>query len=202
MSLFEKDPGVNNQFPVKDNGKFDPARYLSELSLEIEELPIQLIDQVSSVLEGSINKNQQIFFCGNGGSFAIAEHMVCDYAKGMKRFYSEGVKAINIGSNHPLNSALINDFGHENAYMAELEMYGNNGDILIAISSSGNSKNILNCVEYAKSKNIKTIGLSGFGGGHLSKVAEISYVSKQNNYPAIEASHQIFLDCVAFSLWK
>ncbi|MDB4125228.1 SIS domain-containing protein [Amylibacter sp.] len=202
MSLFEKDPGVNNSFPTNESGAFDSAKYLTDLATEIVGLPQPLIDQVSSVLAGAINNGKQVFFCGNGGSFAIAEHMVCDYAKGMKRFYSNGVLAINIGSNHPLNSALTNDFGHENAFMAELQMYSHEGDVLVAISSSGNSQNILNCIHYAKKHNIFSVGLSGFGGGLLANLADIAFVSNQNNYPAVEASHQIFLDCVAFKLWK
>ena len=202
MSLFDTDPGVNNSFPIDGKGCFDSSKYLKDLAAEILALPTPLIDQVSNALADAISDRKQIFFCGNGGSFAIAEHMVCDYAKGMKRFYSNGVLAINLGSNHPLNSALTNDFGHENAFMAELQMYSREGDVLVAISSSGNSQNILNCVHYAKQNNIKSIGLSGFGGGKLADLTDLGFVSKQDSYPAVEASHQIFLDCVAFKLWK
>lgn len=202
MSIFYKDPGANNEFPKDNMGRFDSVSYLKNLSDELLSIDESLIIEASKILSDAILNKNQIFFCGNGGSFAIAEHMVCDYAKGMQRFYKERIFAFNLGSNKPLNSALTNDFGHDLAYQAELEMYAKKNDVLIAISSSGNSKNVLNCVNFSNNNNITSIGLSGFGGGELSNISNLSFVSNQKNYPAVEASHQIFLDCVAFMLWK
>ena len=110
MSIFYKDPGANNEFPKDDMGKFDSVSYLKDLSDELLSIDESLIIEASKILSQAIlNKNQNSLW--KWGSFAIAEHMVCDYAKGMQRFYKEDI-AFNLGSNKPLNSALTNDFGH------------------------------------------------------------------------------------------
>ena len=199
-SIFNLDPGSRNDIPIS-NGYFSAESYLIRQAEHIKEISSDLVLQFSERLNSVITSGGRVFFCGNGGSFGIAEHMVCDYAKGMRRLREGGFDAVCLGSNGSLHSALTNDFGHDNALSAELEMYAKAGDAIVAISSSGNSKNILNAVEYAKNNNIETLGLDGFGGGKLSKDVLLPFTSDAMTYPEVEACHQIFLDAVAFSLW-
>jgi len=199
-SIFTNDPGAVNDLPLF-NGVFSPQAYLKRQATLIMDIDPLLVKEVSTVLDQVVSAGGRVFFCGNGGSFGIAEHMVCDYAKGMRRTRVNGFDAVCLGSNGCLSSALTNDFGHDFALAAELEMYGKVGDALVAISSSGNSENILNAVKYANRSNMITFGLDGFGGGKLSSVSHHSYTSKAKTYPEVEACHQVFLDAVAFCLW-
>jgi phosphoheptose isomerase len=202
MSIFDKDPGIKNKINFQSDGKFDVKAYLENFKSKLDDIPKEKINIVAKKIDTAIKNKKRVFFCGNGGSFSIAEHMVCDYVKGLQRFYDDQLLFYNIGVNTALNSALTNDFGHESAYATELKMYAHSGDILIAISSSGNSVNILNLVEISKKIGVYSVGLSGFDGGKLKNIVDISYVAECYNYPTIEALHQIFLDCVALNLWR
>lgn len=200
-SIFESDPGARNSLPQKD-GVFDVVEYIRRQASLISLIDSSLVEKFSRVMDQAATSGGTIFFAGNGGSFAIAEHMVCDYTKGMKRLRKEGCRTSCLGSNGALSSALVNDFGHESALAAELELYGKKGDVLVAISSSGNSPNILKVVEKAKLMSISVLGLDGFSGGRLSDCCELSYTSEAQTYPEVEACHQVFLDSVAFTLWR
>lgn len=200
-SIFVNDPGARNVLPLKE-GVFDIAKYIARQANLIALIDVSLVENFSRIIDGASSSGGTIFFAGNGGSFAIAEHMVCDYTKGMQRLRRDGCRTVCLGSNSPLASALVNDFGQDFALAAELELYGKKGDALVAISSSGNSSNILNLVEKAKAMSIPVLGLDGFSGGSLSNVSDVSYTSEAQTYPEVEACHQIFLDSVAFTLWR
>jgi phosphoheptose isomerase len=200
-SLFLNDPGLNNKIPFIDH-KFDSGKYLSNLSSAISAIDTNLTCVVAEKIRLVALQGRTVFFAGNGGSHAIASHMVCDYSKGLMRLYSEPLRCHCLGSNPSLFSALSNDFGFDNAFSAELEIYSNPDDCLFLISSSGNSKNILKLAEFAKSRNILTIGLDGFGGGKLSKVTDYAFTVDCQTYPAVEAVHQVILDCISLQLWK
>jgi len=130
---------------------------------------------------------KNIFFIGNGGSNAICSHMLEDYAKiGRFRTYSF--------SDPSLITCYANDYGYENAMAEWLKLYFEEGDLLIAISSSGNSKNILNAVNEAKAKSGKVLTLSGFkDDNHLSKKGDVNFHLAIENYGVVECFHQIIL---------
>lgn len=199
-NLFSNDPGVRNDLPLSGD-RFDSRSYLARQAGYISEMDVSQIHNFAEIMATVSDSGGTVFFSGNGGSFAIAEHMVCDYAKGMRRIRTKGFNAVCIGSNGPLHSALVNDFGREFALEAELEMYGKQGDVIVAISSSGNSQNIVNVVKKARSIGMTALGLDGFGGGELSQIADHCFTTGANTYPEVEACHQIFLDAVAFTIW-
>ncbi|MCX8080353.1 MAG: SIS domain-containing protein [Bacteroidia bacterium] len=128
-----------------------------------------------------------VFFVGNGGSMAICSHMAEDFAKiGKFRAFSM--------SDPSLITCFANDYGYENAYAEWLKIYFNNNDILIAISSSGKSKNILNAVQMAKEKNGNIITLSGFDENNpLSKSGNVNFHIPVSNYGVVECFHQVIL---------
>jgi D-sedoheptulose 7-phosphate isomerase len=152
------------------------------------------------ILIEAIRRKKTIFFVGNGGSDAIAAHMACDYGKGLRRFYGKNLNVYSLACNGHLHTALCNDFGHENGFAAEIEMYGRKGDVIFLISSSGNSENIIRACNKANELSITTIGLSGFSGGQLKDIADIPIYFDVYNYPAVELLHQNFLDMVCLSL--
>ncbi|MEM3067746.1 MAG: SIS domain-containing protein [Thermoplasmata archaeon] len=135
-------------------------------------------------------KTKNIFFVGNGGSMAICSHMYEDYAKiGKFRTY--------IFSDPALITCFSNDYGYENAMAEWLKMYIREKDMLIAISSSGNSLNILNATEVAKNKKARIITLSGFQNNNkLKEKGNVNFYLPIENYGVVECFHQVILHCL------
>lgn len=199
--MFQKDPGTKNKLPQKE-GSFDLTSYSNEIIRAISQIDKKKISSCSERIKETLNENYQVIFAGNGGSHAIATHMACDYGKGLKRHFREKIKVSSLGSNNALSSAIANDFGYENLFSAELEMIGGPGDILVAISSSGNSPNIINAIKKSKEMSIYSIGLSGFDGGDLKKLSDTSIHIDLENYPGVEFLHQYCLDLICMNLFK
>jgi phosphoheptose isomerase len=200
-NIFETDPGTNNKLPFED-GVFSSNTYSTLIIGAISEIKEEKINLCTDKIQETFDNHNQIIFAGNGGSHAIAMHMACDYGKGLKRHLKDKVMVSSLGSNNALSSAIANDFGYENLFSAELEMIAKPGDLLIAISSSGNSPNILNAIKKSKEMSIFTIGLSGFDGGSLREESNISIHINLNNYPGVEFLHQYCLDLICMSLFK
>lgn len=140
--------------------------------------------------------SKRIFFIGNGGSNSICSHMYEDYAKigGFQTFAF---------SDAALITCFANDYGYENAMAEWLKVYMNAGDVLVAISSSGNSPNIINAVNVAKNLNAKVIGLSGFKEDNkLKAAADIQFYIGVQNYGVVECFHQVILHSVLDEISK
>src|SRR6267378_1531916 len=137
-----------------------------------------------------IRSSKRIFFTGNGGSNSICSHMMEDFAK-MGRYPTFAF------SDAALITCYANDYGYEKAMEEWLKIHFTQGDLLIAISSSGESKNILNAVAYANSVNKNAITLSGFKAGNsLSKLGKVNFHLPASNYGIVECFHQVILHVI------
>jgi D-sedoheptulose 7-phosphate isomerase len=137
-----------------------------------------------------VGKSNKIFFIGNGGSNSISSHMMEDYGKmGRKKTYAF--------SDPALITCYANDYGYENSIMEWLKLHIEEGDLLVAISSSGSSKNILNAVKIAKTKKAKILSCSGFEENNpLRKEGDVNFYIDSTSYGIVECFHQIFLHIV------
>ena len=169
--------------------KFD--KYFKNYNNSIYELlnnfDTSLIDQSVELIDNCKRNNGKVFIVGNGGSSSIASHVSVDFAK-----------AANIQSETFNNANLIttfaNDYGHDNWICEAIKAYLQKNDILILISSSGTSKNIVNAANYCKNNNIELITLSGFNSiNPLSKLGDVNIHINSQNYNFIEMSHHIIL---------
>lgn len=153
----------------------------------IQSLPDEIITAVSVILD-SYKAKGKIFLIGNGGSAADAQHIAAEF---MGRFKLErnGLPAIALTTDTSIITALSNDYGYEMVFSRQLEALSNGGDVLIAITTSGTSTNILKAVDVARLKNIKVIGLTGGNGGELKNVADITIIVPSNNTPRIQEAH-------------
>ena len=148
------------------------------------------------------NHRNNIYTIGNGASAAIAQHWACDYTKGCK---SGGMRprVISLAANIPLMTAISNDISYDDVYAFQLEALGQEGDVLVAISSSGNSPNVVKAIEAAKEKNIKTIALTGFSPDNkCAQLADISIHVDCQEYEAAEDVHQAIMHMIAKYLRK
>ena len=169
----------------------DIKKYLSNVTVTLEELPVDKIAEVVELLEKVRRENRQVFIFGNGGSAATAAHFASDLCKGAICADKARIKAFALTDNVPLITALANDTSYENIFAEQLENYIAPNDVVIAISGSGKSPNVLKGVEVARSRGALSIGFSGFDGGKLKDIVDISIVVPNNNMEQIEDIHLV-----------
>lgn len=133
-----------------------------------------------------------IFFIGNGGSAATASHFANDLAFGVND-YEKPFKVMSLTDNNAVLTALGNDYGYEDIFVRPLSIYGENGDVVVGISASGNSPNLIKAFEYAQSAGIRTVGLTAFDGGQLKAIADqgVHVPTEPKEYGPSEDVHMI-----------
>jgi len=170
--------------------------YLSNLVNSIKSSKIKQIEKASLKILETVKKKGTIFVCGNGGSAAISNHYVCDYLKFLRQHTKLKPKIISLSSNIETITAISNDFNYDQVFKYQAESLFEKNDLLIIISSSGNSKNVKEVVKYSKKKGVKIIGFSGFNGGYLKKHSDISIHIPIDNYGISEDSHHILMHVI------
>ena len=165
------------------------------IALEIEvlkKLDAVQLDAALNLLDETRLKKGRIYICGNGGSAATASHFQNDFNKGVSEYIEVPFRFHCLNDNVVTLMAIANDIGYEDVFSFQLRGNMEENDLLVAISGSGNSKNILRAVEYAKAQGNKVIGLTGFGGGKLRELADISLHVPVNSMQVTEDVHMIF----------
>lgn len=147
--------------------------YLSKLQQTMNQLPEERIQQVIQLLVEARMNRRQVFIMGNGGSASTASHFVCDLAKNTRKPELPHYRVIGLTDNMAIFSALANDEGYENVFSQQLINLVQPGDIVIGISTSGNSANVNNAVEAANMMGATTIGFTGFDGGRLRSLVDV-----------------------------
>ena len=165
--------------------------YTSQLNEILNALPEDKFIEINNVLQDARETGKQIFVIGNGGSAAAASHMVCDFGKNTRQPGKNRMRAICLNDNIPSVMAYANDEGYDVIFSEQLLALGKPGDILIAISGSGNSANILKALETAHQMQIKVIGLTGFKGGKMKALTDICLVVPSDSMEMIEDVHLI-----------
>jgi len=150
-------------------------------------------ERIVNLVEKKIISNSNIFLCGNGGSAAIANHYICDFLKILRTGTNFKPKFFSLISNIDLISAISNDLSYSEVFKYQLESLAKRDDLVIFISSSGNSPNIKKALDYCKKKRISSIGFCGFDGGYLKKYCTISLHVNINNYGVVEDIHHILM---------
>lgn len=167
----------------------DYNRYLSHLLAEIE---TPAFNQYIHLLIETASKGGDIYIIGNGGSASTASHYANDINYGVRKIDS-GLKATSLTDNIAITTALANDYGYQYIFSKQLEKLLKPNDIVIAISASGNSQNIIKAVDVALDKGNTIVGISGFDGGYLAEHAQISLKvsSNKGEYGPVEDVHSI-----------
>lgn len=148
------------------------------------------IEKFIQAIEAAYQNDRTIFICGNGGSGALASHMAEDLALGMLNDNEQRrLKVIALTDNTPYILACANDRGFDTIFVEPLKNLARPGDLLIAISGSGNSKNVVQAIEYANNNGINSFGFTGFSGGLLKKMAQAAIHVDSSNMGAVESAH-------------
>jgi D-sedoheptulose 7-phosphate isomerase len=176
------------------------TNYIETLQQTIDQLPKEKIVQVIDLLHSARFSGRQVFIMGNGGSASTASHFVCDLSKNTRREGWPRYKVIGLTDNMAVFSAYANDEGYENVFCEQLANLLVQDDIVIAISASGNSMNVINAIQYAKSQNALTIGFTGFDGGILGTLVDINLHINSNIIEHVEDLHLVLEHMIIKSL--
>ena len=157
----------------------------------LNSLDLNSVNQVMNVLEDARLHGKRIFICGNGGSAATASHYCCDFNKGVSENQNDKYNFECLNDNVPTLMAVANDIGYEEVFRFPLKNKMKSGDILIGISGSGNSKNVFNAMEYAKSIGGTTIAIVGYSGGKMKEMADYNIHVNINDMQISEDIHMM-----------
>ncbi len=176
------------------------AEYISDLSHALKALDLDSVRQARKMIAQARDDGRQIFLCGNGGSAATASHMANDLGKGASYGRDRGkrFRVIALTDNVPWMTALANDVSYESIFAEQLHNLGQAGDLLIAISASGNSANVLNAVTVAKEQGIDTIGWTGFDGGALKSMVDLAIVADSHHMGRVEDVHTVLMHLMCY----
>jgi D-sedoheptulose 7-phosphate isomerase len=169
----------------------DIRGYLDRLLKTLDGMPVDAIASLSDLLYRAYSDGKQVFTLGNGGSASTASHMAADLGKNtigpnMRRF-----RIMSLNDNIPLLTALSNDLGYENMFAEQLQNLIQPGDVLIVLTGSGKSPNVLRAMEYARSRSAEVAALLGFDGGPAMELADLSVLIDSSDYGVIEDAHLI-----------
>ena len=174
--------------------------YNRKLSEVLKEIHFNEIEKITKFLDKSIKNKRKIFVCGNGGSASIANHFLCDFNKGIKHSSMGKIlpNVISLSNSVELITAISNDIKFDEIFSYQLENYAKRNDILVIISSSGKSKNIIKAVTYAKKNNLYIISLIGFGENKFLKKLSKYYINlNTKNYGITEDIFQSIMHMIS-----
>lgn len=170
-------------------------KYIEELSDIINKIDQEKINSLANKIIEVRDNNKTVYIIGNGGSAANASHWACDLNKGtLERHFDQHQKRIKVSSltdNITLMTAISNDLGYDEIFSQQLRNCIMKGDLLITITGSGKSKNIINAINVAKMSQAYVISLLGFDGGEVAHISDDSLIVPSNNYGIIEDAHSI-----------
>ena len=172
------------------------SNYANRVRAGLESVDKEQLEKVLQVLDVAYRKRIPVFVCGNGGSLTMSDHFHCDHAKGTHydALLRPKIEPLTSGS---ILTAIANDIGYEDVFSFQLSMKGSAGDILVAISASGNSPNIINAIKQAHKLNMETIAFVGFEGGEAAKLSDYVLHVREDNYGIVEDCHQCLMHILA-----
>lgn len=169
---------------------------------EASEMAWQSVDEASfaaacDLLASAYRKDRTVFVCGNGGSTAIANHMVCDHGKLIATGTRLKPRIVSLSHANEMITAIANDIGFEEVFARQLDLLARDGDVLVTISGSGTSPNILRALAKARAIGMRTLAMTAFTGGESRQTADVSLHVETENYGIAEDIHQSLMQMIA-----
>ena len=171
--------------------------YAEELARAAKSIDPAMLELAAAALVDAYLRGGRIFSCGNGGSASIANHMQCDHVKGIRTATDLTPRVLSLSANVEILTAIANDIGYENVFAYQLQSQSEPGDVLLAVSSSGRSPNIVRALTWARGQGLRTIAVTGFDGGAAKSIAEVSVHVDCSNYGIVEDLHQAIMHALA-----
>lgn len=173
------------------------SAYLGDLARAAGSIAMVDVERAAAVLLHAYRSGATVFSCGNGGSAAIANHLQCDHLKGIRSGTDLKPHVLSLSSSIELVTAVANDIAYEEVFAYQLQSQSLPGDVLVAISSSGRSPNVVRALTWARDHHIRTIALTGFDGGDARRLADVAIHVSSGNYGIVEDLHQTVMHAIA-----
>jgi len=186
-------------FPEKPYGSIEEyvSDYFDRCALAAQSIPGEALKRASEILLSSYRAGNWVYACGNGGSASISNHLMCDHGKCVRTDTRLAPRVMSLSANVAMITAIANDISYDDIYVYQLQSAAKTGDVLITISSSGNSENIVRVLSWARDNGVHTIAMTGFDGGRSKQLADVSLHVTGDNYGVIEDVHQGLMHVLA-----
>ena len=172
------------------------AKYFELEKQIIDSISKSDLSQVMNVLEQARQDGRQVFVMGNGGSAATASHYCCDFNKGISMGLDKRYKMICLSDNVPTMMAYANDLSYSDVFLGPLQNFYNEGDVVLGISGSGNSSNVVKALEWANEHGAVTIAFTGYDGGKMKQIAQYGVHIPVNDMQIAEDLHMMLDHCI------
>lgn len=172
--------------------------YIGDMKNLLNDIDLEKVKEVIKIMDLAKTKGKRVFVMGNGGSASTVNHFACDLGKNAVAGDEGRFKIISLSNSVSHITAYGNDMGYENVFVEQLKNLLEPGDIIFAISASGNSPNIIKAIEYGKKNNALIVGLTGFDGGKLKKMSDISVHTSTDSYEKAEDMHLIITHIIVY----
>lgn len=176
------------------------AAYRVEQNKALLSVDPKAIERIVTLLKRAVDEDRQIFVFGNGGSGANASHFATDLGKGASDAFGKRFRVLSLNDNIPWISAIANDYSYDDVFRRQLENYAQSGDLVLTMSVSGNSPNIIKAVEWCSTKGVHTIALLGAARGGVAEIADEVIIVESRHYGRVEDVHMniCHILCYAF----
>jgi D-sedoheptulose 7-phosphate isomerase len=171
--------------------------YVDQLAQAGASIDRDALVRAGEELAAAFDRGAWLFTCGNGGSAAIANHLLCDFAKGIQTDTGILPRIMSLSANLEIITAIANDIAYEDVFVYQLRTAARPGDLLLTISSSGDSENVVRALAWAGENDVTGIALTGFSGGRSADLAAIQLHVKGDNYGVVEDTHQSIMHMLA-----
>lgn len=187
------------KFPMTTFDRAGPyyRAYGRESRMAAESVDLRQVERASTVLVDAYRRGGVVFSCGNGGSASVANHLQCDHLKGVRTGTDLWPRVVSLNSNVELMTAIANDLSYDKVFVYQLQSQARAGDVVVAISASGESPNIVRALDWARGHDLRTIALTGFRGGRAAELAEVVVHVDSRNYGVVEDNHQAIMHVLA-----
>ena len=175
-------------------------QYIQDQKAALESIPAEKVAELIALFKNALNEDRQVFAFGNGGSGTNASHFITDLGKSASDKAFRRFRCFSLSDNVSWITAIGNDYAYEDVFLRQLQNYARAGDIVLVMSVSGNSPNIVKAVEWCRQQGVKTIGLIGGNGGKLAEIADVIIAVDSAHYGRVEDCHMhiCHMICYAF----
>lgn len=171
--------------------------YFDQVTKAAASLDDGRMDMATELLATAYENRKTIFSCGNGGSAAISNHLHCDHLKGVQTDTKLTPRVVSLSANIETITAIANDISYDDIFLYQLRTMAEAGDVLITVSSSGDSENVVKAAEWARDNGLIVISMTGFQGGRTAELADVNLHVSADNYGVIEDVHQSLMHILA-----
>ena len=173
------------------------SAYVEETARSAASVGAAAVARAAAILLDAYTRGATVFSCGNGGSASIANHLQCDHTKNVGNSTDLCPRVMSLSGNVEVLTAIANDHAYKDVFTHQLRSQSRPGDVLVAVSSSGRSANIVTALSWARDHGLRTISLTGFDGGKARTIADVSIHVDGTNYGVIEDMHQAIMHALA-----